>query len=418
MIEARRRLGGRATAFRDTQSGEWVDNGQHLLLGCYRETLAFLGVVGASDRVARQSSLEVSFVDRVGRASTLACPVLPSPLHLLGGLLEWEALGGRDRLAAFNLVPALRLALAEFRGADRHAASPGETVENWLIRNGQTARLREMLWNPLAIAALNQSPATAAAPYFSRVLAEMLASGAAGSAIVLPLAPLHLMYAEPARAWLEARGSRVVAGSPARVVIEDGQVSSVSAARESFAAPALISAVPWHALPALFTGEIAPLAGLLDDASRTRASTIVTVNLWTEGRVLNAPFIGLPGRTIQWVFDKRAIFGRAASHLSLVSSAADHLDKSSSDSIVRLAVEEVSDALPEMRENRIVRANVIRERRATFSLAPDQPPRPGVRTGIAGLFLAGDWIDTGLPGTIESAVRSGHAAAEAALRKL
>jgi squalene-associated FAD-dependent desaturase len=418
VVEARRQLGGRATAFRDSQTGEWVDNGQHLLLGCYRETLALLGAIGARDRVALQPSLEVSFVDRGGRASTLACPMLPSPLHLLGGLFEWDALAARDRFAALNLVPAVRLALAELRGGDARAASPGETVENWLIRNGQTARLREMLWGPLAIAALNQSPATAAAPYFSRVLAEMLAAGAEGSAIVLPRAPLHEMYAEPARAWLEAHGSHVVAGSPARVVIEGGRVRRVATARGAFAAPALVSAVAWHALPSLFTGEIAPLAGLLDAASRTAASSIVTVNLWTEGRVLNAPFIGLPGRTVQWVFDKRAILGRAASHLSLVSSAADHLDSWTTDAIVRLAVEEVSDALPEMRDNRIVRANVVRERRATFSLAPGQPPRPDVRTGIAGLFLAGDWIDTGLPGTIESAVRSGHAAADAALEGL
>jgi predicted NAD/FAD-dependent oxidoreductase len=177
----------------------------------------------------------------------------------------------------------------------------------------------------------------------------------------------------------------------------------------------VVAAVPWHALPALFTGDTAPLAGVLDAASRTAPSSIVTVNLWTKGRTLNTAFVGLPGRTVQWVFDKRLIFGRGASHLSLVSSAADHLDGWPDDRIVRLAIEEVSNALPEMRDNRIVGANVVRERRATFSLAPDQPRRPGVRTDVAGLFLAGDWIDTGLPGTIEGAVRSGHSAAAAAL---
>jgi squalene-associated FAD-dependent desaturase len=416
VVEARRQLGGRATAFRDPQTGEWVDNGQHLLLGCYRETLAFLDTIGARDRVAVQPSLAVSFVDRGGRASSLACPMLPSPLHLLGGVLAWDALGVKDRLAVFNLVPAIRLAMAELRGGERRAASPGETVENWLIRNGQTARLREMLWDPLAIAALNQSPATAAAPYFSRVLAEMLAAGAQGSAIVLPLVPLHEMYAEPARAWLESRGSRVLAGAPARVVVEAAKVRQVSTAAGAFTAPAVVAAVAWHALPSLVEGDTAPLAGIVDAAAGTSASSIVTVNLWTKGRALASPFVGLPGRTVQWVFDKRAILGRGASHLSLVSSAADHLDSCSNDAVIQLAIEEVSDALPEMRGNTIVRANVVRERRATFSLAPGQPPRPHARTPVAGLFLAGDWIETGLPGTIESAVRSGHAAAEAAVQ--
>ncbi len=418
VLEARRQLGGRATAFRDPQTGEWVDNGQHLLLGCYRETLAFLAAVGAADRVAAQPALEVPFVDVSGRATTLACPALPSPWHLLGALLDWDALAMRDRFAALHLVAAMRLALGELRGSARRAASPGETVENWLVRNGQTGRLREMLWDPLAIAALNQSPARAAAPYFSRVLAEMLAAGAQGSAIVLPLVPLHEMYAEPARAWLEARGSHLMTGVQARVSLRDGRVAGVDGAGRQFATKNVIVAAAWHALPSVFDGDVTPLAPILDAASRTASSPIVTVNLWTEGRPLRAPFIGLPGRTVQWVFDKRTILGRGASHLSLVTSAADSLDSWTNDAIARLAVEEVSDALPEMRENRILRANVVRERRATFSLAPGQPSRPAVRTPIGGLFLAGDWIDTGLPGTIESAVRSGHMAADAALQGL
>jgi hypothetical protein len=177
----------------------------------------------------------------------------------------------------------------------------------------------------------------------------------------------------------------------------------------------VVAAVPWHALPSLVEGDRGALGEVLAAAGGSRPSPIVTVNLWTRGPHLRAPFVGLPGRTVQWVFDKRVILGRAASHVSLVSSAADHLDRCSNDAIVRLAVEEVANALPEMRENRVARANVVRERRATFSLAPGQPARPGVHTPITGLFLAGDWIDTGLPGTIESAVRSGHSAAEVAI---
>ncbi len=415
VFEARRHLGGRATAFRDPQAGEWVDNGQHLLLGCYRETLAFLRTIGARDRVALQPSLEVAFVDSDGRSSTLVCPTLPSPWHLLAGVFDWDALSFRDRLASLRLVGAIRLAVEELRGGRRRAASTGETVESWLVRNGQTARIREMLWDPLAIAALNQNPQRAAAPYFSRVLAEMLATGAEGSAIVLPLVPLHEMFAEPARAWLEARGSRVVTGAPARVCIgADGSIQGVRAAGTIAHSKFVVAAVPWHALPALFEGDTARLAPALDSAARTASSPIVTVNLWTQGPLMRAPFVGLPGRVVQWVFDKRAILSRGASHLSLVSSAADDLEGWTNDAVIRRAIEEVSDALPELRASVIVRANVVRERRATFSLAPGQPARPPTRTGIGGLFLAGDWIDTRLPGTIESAVRSGFAAADAA----
>jgi hydroxysqualene dehydroxylase len=126
-------------------------------------------------------------------------------------------------------------------------------------------------------------------------------------------------------------------------------------------------------------------------------------------------FVGLPGRAMQWVFDKRQAFGERASHLSLVSSGADALVANDNASLIALAAREIAQAIPGARDATLLRGTVVREKRATFSLAPGEPRRPGVRTPIRGLFLAGDWIDTGLPGTIESAALAGHRAAEAAL---
>ncbi len=142
---------------------------------------------------------------------------------------------------------------------------------------------------------------------------------------------------------------------------------------------------------------------------------IVTVNLWYDRRVMDEAFVGLPGRAMQWVFDKRIAFGEEFSHLSLVASGAETLVRDDADVLVERAAREVADALPGARAATLVRGTVIREKRATFSLAPGQPPRPGVQTPLRGLFLAGDWIDTGLPGTIESAVLSGHMAAGAVI---
>jgi zeta-carotene desaturase len=118
---------------------------------------------------------------------------------------------------------------------------------------------------------------------------------------------------------------------------------------------------------------------------------------------------------MQWIFDKRRVFGEQTSHLSLVSSGAETVVSLSNEELIDLAVHEVRAAIPAAREATVRRAVVVREKRATFSVAPGQPPRPSTRTSIPGLFLAGDWIDTGLPATIEAAVRSGHMAADAAL---
>jgi hypothetical protein len=190
---------------------------------------------------------------------------------------------------------------------------------------------------------------------------------------------------------------------------------TVAATGQQWTAPIVIAAVPWFALADLFEAVPAPLADVVDRAKRTAACPIVTVNLWFERRVLDEPFIGLPGRDMQWVFDKRDVFGEAASHLSLVSSGAERMLQLTNAQLIALAHRELIEAMPEIRDVRLVRATVVREPRATFSLAPGQPARPPVETGIRGLFLAGDWIDTGLPATIESAVRSGHRAADAAI---
>jgi hydroxysqualene dehydroxylase len=414
VLEARSRLGGRATAFPDRETGELVDNGQHVLLGCYTETLAFLRDVGASDHVSVQPQLSVTMIDRHGRRSRLTCPAyLPSPLHLLAGVFEWDALDWRDRLSAIGMATPIKLARRELLpGAKRKAASTGETVENWLIRNGQTARIREMLWNPLALAALNQPPERASAPAFARVLGEMFGSDPKASAIVLPTKPLHLMYAEPARRYIESHGGTVRMGSTATVRVDGGAGISVTADRGRWSAKSVIPAVPWFALADLFDAVPTPLADVVDRARKMDSCPIVTVNLWFNRRIIDEPFIGLPGRVMQWVFDKRLVFGDDASHLSLVSSGADAIVSRTNDELIQLAHQELYEAMPDVRTATLLRATVVREPRATFSLAPGQPARPPTETGVRGLYLAGDWIDTGLPATIESAVRSGHRAAD------
>jgi hydroxysqualene dehydroxylase len=412
VVEKRVRLGGRATAFPDRETGELVDNGQHVLLGCYTDTFAFLEEIGAAGNVRIEPQLSVTMIDRAGRRSRLVCPALPSPLHLVGGVLDWDALGWSDRLSVLRMATPLRLARRSLApGAHTIAASPGETVENWLIRNGQTARIREMLWDTLALAALNQPAAHAAAPVFARVLAEMFGADPRAAAIGLPTRPLHMMYAEPAREYVERRGGSVRTGTPAKVHIDRGRVTAVEASGERWTSGAVVSAVPWFAVSDLFDGDLSALAETLTRARGMMSSPIVTVNLWFDRQVMNEPFLGLPGRTMQWLFDKKTAFGDAASHLSLVSSGAAPIVHMLNPELIAAAQEELLEALPAVRSAKLLRATVVREPRATFSLAPGQPARPSTGTPVQGLYLAGDWIDTGLPATIESAVRSGHRAA-------
>ncbi len=420
VLEAKAALGGRATSFTDPQTGERVDNGQHILMGAYHETFRFLRRIGADEHVRVQPQLAVDVIERSGRRSRMVCPPLPSPLHLVAGVMDWDVLRWRDRLSVIRLREPLAHARAQLRGrTGRRAASPDETVRQWLERNGQAPKLVELLWEPLAVAALNQSIDRAAAEPFTRVLAQMLGPDAQDAAVALPLKPLDELYVEPALAFLDARRGAVVTQAQARIVIDGKAVSHVEARGETLRAGTVICAAAWHAWPDIFVPgpsapRTSPIATVQDAAAKTPASPIVTVNLWFDRVVLDTPFVGLPGRVNQWVFDKREAFGERASHLSTVSSGAESVVSRSNQELVDLALAEIREVMPAAWNADLKRASVIRERRATFSLAPGMPPRPSTRTEIKGLLLASDWIDTGLPATIESAVTSGHWAAEAA----
>ena len=409
VVEERRRLGGRATAFADPQSGEIVDNGQHALFGCYHETFAFLRAIDALEAVSLDEQLDIEIVDPHGTRSRLVTPRWAPPLHLVGGLLRWTALGFRDRAAALRMGLVLRR-LPQRADDEAWARLGDQTAEAWLVACGQTPRLRQLLWEPLVVAALNQSPATAAAAPFARVLARMFNGSRSDAAIGLPRVPLDALYAEPARRWLDARGSSVQSGVPATLAVEGGRAVGVDLRGQRVEAGAVISSVPWFSFPETVQG-VPELTSLADNASRMAASPIVTVNLWYDRSVTDTAFVGLPGRTFQWVFDKGRIFGATASHLSLVCSGADEVVAMTNEELIARASGEVAAALPPARDARVIRGTVVRERRATFSLAPGQPPRPGVETPVRDFYLAGDWTDTGLPATIEGAVESGHRAA-------
>ncbi len=407
VVEARPVLGGRTFATRDATSGDWVDNGQHVLLGCYHDTLAYLSRIGTRNRLLVQSTLSVPMVDGAGAASELKCPALPSPLQLAAGVFAWRALGWSDRASVLGLARALD----PRHRHDAHAM----TVRAWLRRWGQSDRLVELLWEPLAVAALNQSIDVASAGTFLEVIRRMLGPGPDDAAIVLPAQSLSHVFVEPAVAYLESRGGLVMKGVAGQVTVTDGRVCGVAVREISISASHVISSVPWHGFGKLFPVVPAALAPTVDRASAMAASPIVTANLWFDGPVLDAPFIGLPGRSFQWAFEKRRVSPGQATHVSLVCSGAADVVGLDNEAVVTLARAELTAAVPAAGRATFRRGTAVRDRWATFSLEAGQPPRPSHKTDVEGFWLAGDWTDTGLPATIESAVASGHRAARAVL---
>jgi squalene-associated FAD-dependent desaturase len=405
VLEARPGLGGRAAAFRDPATGERIDNGQHILAGCYTETLVFLNRIGAANRVHRPSTLRVPMIDDYGHRNALVLPPLPSPIDLLAGILAWDGLSISDRLSVLRLGHVLR-------GSEWPA--PEATVRQWLDQHGQSARLCHMLWDPLALAALNQSADDATAGPFVAVLRRMFGDQPDAATLLLPAVPLDDLYVHPASDFLRHAGSTVSTNAPAGIVVEQARVTGVRVRDTVMPASIVVCAVPWFAFEDAFEHMPEAIRAVGRDATALASSPIVTVNLWFDDAGLDEPFVGLPGRTFQWAFDRRRLV-RSQSHVSLVSSGADGVVAAANADLVSLAHREIGTAMPSLGRARLRHASVVRERRATFSLRPGGPPRPPTVTPIGGLILAGDWIDTGLPGTIESAVLAGHRAARAAL---
>ena len=207
LFEKRAVLGGRAYSYRAREAGHTVDNGQHLLMGCYRATLGFLERIGARDRVEVQPQLCVPFLHPERGAATFRCAAAPSPLHLTLGAMRYTLLSPGERLRL--VLGGLRIALG-YRGGS------AVTVAQALASAGQSQNLCTCFWNPLAIAVLNELPERASADLFAEVLRRVFFAPAAASRIVFPRVGLSDLCAEPAARAIEAAGGAVETGPSAR----------------------------------------------------------------------------------------------------------------------------------------------------------------------------------------------------------
>ncbi len=421
VLESRAMLGGRARSFTDPATGEVVDNGQHLFLAGYHRTLAFLDRLGTRDQVIFQDRLRVSFIEPGEKSFLLDCPPLPAPLHLIGGLLGLRSIPVRDKLRLLNIWREIARTPHPSPSPQRgEGRGEGETVAQWLARAGQGKEIRRLFWDPLTIAALNEDPTKASAVGLKRVLQTMMGEPWPNARLGMSAVGLTDLYGAPARRIIEEKGGQVRLNRPAAGLELDGnRVKAVRLADGSrIEADAVISSLPPAALLKLLTGSTGYVVPgtLVQNLRKFSSSPILSVNLWLSPPVTQELFVALIGCRFQWLFNKQAILklaGLNAGYVSLIiSAAADFLDRPNEE-LVRMAVEDLQRCFPASGPVAPTRSQVVRERDATVSLTPEtERLRPGPRTALANLFLAGDWTATALPATLESAVLSGESAAE------
>ncbi|HLL90614.1 MAG TPA: hydroxysqualene dehydroxylase HpnE [Tepidisphaeraceae bacterium] len=405
LVEARKSLGGRASSFEDPQTGEVLDNCQHVLLGCCTNLLDFYRRLGVEGRVRFEAG--VPFYDERGRRFELrATPGLPAPLHLGWSFATFGALTLGERVAAARGMTAmLRLGRA---GRGRLADVP---FGQWLDGQRQPAALVTKLYDPVLIGSLNERTRDASAAYAVQVFQDAMLAHADGYVIGVPACPLAQLYERlPCRdVRLGARVAELTFASPTSVTgvtLTSGEV---------LAADAVVLATNHHGVRRWVPDDAAAGDARFAHLDKLQSVPILGVHLWFDRPVLAEPFAALLSGPLQWVFRKDA--SGAAVH-GVISAAREWVDVDRGAAMKQFE-RQLKSTLPLARDAALVRGTIVVEKRATFSplpgvdrLRPTQAPPPG---GIDNLYLAGDYTRTGWPATMEGAVRSGYLAAEAVL---
>ena len=447
LYERRPILGGRATSFIHPSSGERVDNCQHVLLGCCVNLVDFYTRLGVAEHIDFHE--DIPFIDESSRVSVIGPSALPPPLHLLPSFLRLKTMGIRDKLSIVRTVAAMIRHVARLRKTGDPSEAPASSASSslastpaasrsaepapvsmadwlkthWLKTHGATKRAVEAFWKPFLISALNDELGDIDADYGIGTAVRAMLLNRSGYEVGLPMVPLGDLYA-PCIDYIEQRGGRVVFNRGVTgISVQDGKVTSLSLQDgSSVEAGAYLSALPFDVLCRLLPQSQAadPYFSMLDGLS---VSPITAVHVWFDRPVTELGYAAVIGRRIQWIFNQssRHAGGFSAdnggAYLGLVVSASDDWMKTPRQVIIDQAMEDLESLLPAVRQAKLLKAIVVKEGRATVAPRPGcDALRPGPSSPLSNFSIAGDWVQTGWPATMESAVRSGYQAAEVLLR--
>jgi squalene-associated FAD-dependent desaturase len=414
LLEGRPRLGGLAFSFR--RGDLTVDNGQHVYLRCCTAYRWFLDRIDGTALAPLQDRLDVPVLDaarpegrRLGR---LRRDALPVPLHLGRSLATYPHLSLAERAR----VGRAALALKALDPAD--PALDETDFGSWLAAHGQSARAVEALWDLVGVATLNAVASEASLGLAAMVFRTGLLSDPGAADIGWARVPLGELHDRLARKALDSAGVRTeVRTRVTSVSAQDEGRWRIQVPGETIDADAVVLAVPQREAHALLPpGALDAPERLLDIGT----APILNVHVVFDRTVLTRPFVAALGTPVQWVFDRTAASGLTHGQYLALSQSAARDDIDAPVAVLRERyLPELLRLLPRARGAEVKDFFVTRERTATFAPAPGVGRlRPGARTNVPGLYLAGAWTATGWPATMESAVRSGVSAADAALRAL
>lgn len=412
LVERRPYLGGRAYSFIDRETGQEIDNGQHVFLGCCDAYRGFLDEIGSLGLTSRQERLRVEVRAPDGTRGILSALPLPAPLHLLPSLLRYPHISLAERLRA---IPALLLMWME-RNRNRPALRR-QSLRHWLRTHWQSERAVGAFWDLIVIPALNDAAADVSASAGFMLFQEALLRDRNGGNVGFARAGLSAIMGDAVRERLTSAGADVMLDRTAdAIAVENERVTGIRFTNgETLPVDACVSALPPDALLRLLPEEWRARPAFAPAATHTW-SPIVNLHVWYDRQIEDFEFLAFVDSPIQWVFNRTAIAGLEGpgQYLTVSLSAAWEFWPMSKDALRALFIPELARLFPVAKDAEITRFVIVKEQHATFRSLPDAPDnRLPSTTPLPNLFLAGDWTATGWPATMESAVRSGNRAADA-----
>lgn len=420
ILESRLRLGGRASSFLDPTSGTYVDNCQHVSLGCCTNFRHFCQTTGIADCFRTEKTLY--FIGPSGRVNLFSAGSLPAPLHLAGAFARLDYLSWRDKLA---LSRGLRSLARKISNEERRLP-----FSQWLARHRQTPQAISRFWHVVLVSALSESLDRIDVEHARKVFVDTFLANRNGWLMEVPAVPLEELYGGRLTEWLTARGSEIRLQATADgLETQNNRVTAVRlSSGECIEGDQFVVAMPFFRVRSILPSALAAdpdLAGV----ERLEAAPISSVHLWFDRPITELPHAVLVDRLCQWMFNRTLLSAdhRLASpandseghYYQIVISASRELAGQSRESILAQVIAELTAIWPETARARLLHSRMVTEHRAVFSPVPGVDSlRPRQQSPIDNLQLAGDWTATGWPATMEGAVRSGYLAAANVLKKL
>jgi squalene-associated FAD-dependent desaturase len=423
VLERRGYLGGRASSYLHPGTGEVIDNCQHVLFGCCTNLEGLYERIGVADQIFWDSRM--TMIEPGGRRSILKPSGLPAPLHGLPAILKAACFSAADKLSlmhAFNTI-----LLSGFLGSKEDG---NESLAAWLARHHQTRGALDRFWRLVIASALNADLDQISFPYAAKVIRELFLNSAFAGAMGMSRVPLSELY-EGAERYLEARGGRIVFNANVESAAWNEEAQSWAlAAREGEEQATHVAAHLILALPFEATAKLLPKMPANAGAARLAARLtkldhwpICSVHLWYDREITELDHAVLLDREIHWMYHKSRWQpirnAEQGSYIELVVSASREFAKKSREEALAQAKAELEEFFPAAREAKLLKSALIKEVRATFGVPPGvDAVRPDAVAPWTNCYLAGDWVATGWPSTMESAARSGYLAAEALCRSV